>query len=191
MRRYVSGGQTEMFARRAIAYFPRWKRDGVRNSRAPGPKSGVVHYDYAMFLFREGKIDQSIPEFQAALKRSPNHPEAHYHLGRALFVKGDFEGAKLHYFGNCAPRSQSARAQWPWVVYIRWDKLQRQLPNSRRRCVYGQMTQMLRKIFASRWPGAHKAVPRRGKTLNLFATSVASRLAICLVIPSEVEESLI
>jgi len=42
-------------------------------------------------------MDQAIPEFQAALKHNPNHPEAHYHLGRALFVKGDFEDAKVHY----------------------------------------------------------------------------------------------
>src|SRR5436309_11017472 len=42
-------------------------------------------------------MDQAIPEFQTALKHSPNHPEAHYHLGRSLFVKGDFEGAKAHY----------------------------------------------------------------------------------------------
>jgi Flp pilus assembly protein TadD len=61
------------------------------------PKSGRAHYDYAMFLLNEGKIDQAITEFQTALKHDPNHPEAHYHLGRALFVKGDFEGAKLHY----------------------------------------------------------------------------------------------
>ncbi len=32
-----------------------------------------------------------------ALQRKPKHPEAHYHLGRALFLKGDLEGAKSHY----------------------------------------------------------------------------------------------
>ena len=61
------------------------------------PRSGRVHYEYAMFLFRDGKLDQAIPEFEAALKYNPNHPEAHYHLGRALYVKGDYEGAKDHY----------------------------------------------------------------------------------------------
>ena len=50
-----------------------------------------------MFLFRDGKLDQAIPEFEAALKYNPNHPEAHYHLGRALYVKGNYEGAKAHY----------------------------------------------------------------------------------------------
>jgi Flp pilus assembly protein TadD len=56
-----------------------------------------VHYDYAIILFRQGKLDEAIPEFEEALKRNPNHPEAHYHLGRALYVKGDYEGAKRHY----------------------------------------------------------------------------------------------
>src|SRR4029453_5090031 len=44
-----------------------------------------------------------------------------------------------------------------------WDKRQRQLPNSRRHCVCGQMMQMLQKISASRWPVAHKTVPHRAK----------------------------
>ena len=61
------------------------------------PKSGRNHYDYAMFLFQDGKLDQAIAEFGAALKYNPNHPEAHYYLGRALYVKGDYEGAKAHY----------------------------------------------------------------------------------------------
>ncbi len=62
------------------------------------PKSGPECItSYAMFLFRDGKLDQAIPEFEAALKYNPNHPEAHYHLGRALYVKGDYEGAKAHY----------------------------------------------------------------------------------------------
>ena len=50
-----------------------------------------------MFLFRDSKLDQAIPEFEAALTYNPNHPEAHYHLGRALYQKADFEGAKQHY----------------------------------------------------------------------------------------------
>jgi tetratricopeptide (TPR) repeat protein len=66
-----------------------------------------VHFDYAMFLFSEGKIDEAIPEFQAALKRSPKHPEAHYYLGRALFLKGDLQGAKTHYLeaGRLDPKA--------------------------------------------------------------------------------------
>jgi Flp pilus assembly protein TadD len=31
------------------------------------------------------------------LQRKPNHPEAHYYLGRACYLKGDLEGAKTHY----------------------------------------------------------------------------------------------
>ncbi|PYI48022.1 MAG: hypothetical protein DMF11_04745, partial [Verrucomicrobia bacterium] len=61
------------------------------------PKSGRNHYEFAMFLFRDGKLDQAIPEFEAALKYNPNNPEGHYHLGRALYQKGDFEGTKRHY----------------------------------------------------------------------------------------------
>jgi len=61
------------------------------------PESGRVHYAYAMLLFGDGKLDQAIPEFEAALEHNPKPPEAHYHLGRALYVKGDYEGAKEHY----------------------------------------------------------------------------------------------
>jgi Flp pilus assembly protein TadD len=79
----------------------------------------VVHYDYAMFLFRAGKIDQSIPEFQAALKHSPNHPEAHYHLGRALYVKGDLEGAKVHYLETARLDPKAPVHNGLGVVYMR------------------------------------------------------------------------
>jgi tetratricopeptide (TPR) repeat protein len=79
-------------------------RDGKADQAIPefeaarlAPKSAREHYDYAMLLFEGRKLDQAIPEFEAALKHNPNHPEAHYHLGRALYVKGDYEGAKVHY----------------------------------------------------------------------------------------------
>src|SRR5260370_9702996 len=47
-----------------------------------------------------------------------------------------------------------------------WDKLQRQSPNSKRHCACGSMTRMLRKIFASCWPGIHEAVRRRAEILS-------------------------
>jgi len=78
-----------------------------------------VHYDYATFLFREGKIDQAITEFQTALKHSPKHPEAHYHLGRALFVKGDFEGAKMHYLETARLDPKAPVHNALGVVYVR------------------------------------------------------------------------
>jgi len=72
-----------------------------------------------MFLFREGKIDQSIPEFQTALKHSPNHPDAHYHLGRALFVKGDLEGARVHYLETARLDPKAPVHNALGVVYMR------------------------------------------------------------------------
>jgi tetratricopeptide (TPR) repeat protein len=79
-------------------------RDGKADQAIPefeaarlAPKSAREHYDYAMLLFDDDKLDQAIPEFEAALKHNPNHPEAHYHLGRALYMKGNYEGAKVHY----------------------------------------------------------------------------------------------
>jgi Flp pilus assembly protein TadD len=50
-----------------------------------------------MFLASNGQLDGAIAEFEAALQRKPKHPEAHYHLGYALSMKGDLEGAKKHY----------------------------------------------------------------------------------------------
>jgi Flp pilus assembly protein TadD len=72
-----------------------------------------------MFLLNEGKIDQAITEFQTALKHDPNHPEAHYHLGRALFVKGDFEGAKVHYLETARLDPKAPVRNGLGVVYAR------------------------------------------------------------------------
>jgi tetratricopeptide (TPR) repeat protein len=61
------------------------------------PKLGKVHYNYAMFLMFNRELDQAIAEFETALRRKLSNSEAHYHLGRALYLKGDLEGAKRHY----------------------------------------------------------------------------------------------
>jgi Tfp pilus assembly protein PilF len=61
------------------------------------PKSGRVHYNYAMFLARDGKVDEAITEFEASLRCKRTSSEAHFWLGRALFLKRDWEGAKNHY----------------------------------------------------------------------------------------------
>jgi Flp pilus assembly protein TadD len=64
-------------------------------------------------------MDQAITEFQAALKHSPKHPEAHYHLGRALFVKGDFEGAKIHYLETARLDPKAPVHNALGIVYMR------------------------------------------------------------------------
>jgi len=83
------------------------------------PRSGRVHYDYAIFLFYSGKIDRAIAEFQAALEYEPNHSEAHYFLGRSLFLKGDLKGAKTHYLETARLDPNAPVHNSLGVVYMR------------------------------------------------------------------------
>jgi len=57
----------------------------------------MLHYDYGVFLAAEGKIDNAINELETALRLNPKHPEAHYQIGHAFYLRGDFEGARRHY----------------------------------------------------------------------------------------------
>jgi Flp pilus assembly protein TadD len=63
----------------------------------PSPRTGKVRYEYALFLAGNGSLNSTITEFQTALSHSPKHPEAYYHRGHALYVKGNFKGARRHY----------------------------------------------------------------------------------------------
>lgn len=66
-------------------------------AQARNPKSGRLHNNFAMFLAKECKLDQAIFEFRLAISHDPKHPPAHYHLGRALYLKGDLDGAHDRY----------------------------------------------------------------------------------------------
>src|SRR5438034_3900492 len=58
-------------------------------------------------------------ECEAALTRKPRHPGTHYHLGRGVFVKGDLEGAKIHYLETARLDPKAPVHSGLGVVYAR------------------------------------------------------------------------
>lgn len=56
-------------------------------------ESYVAHTNLGLALYAQGKADQSIAEFRAALRLRPDFAEAHNDLGVALANRGDIDGA--------------------------------------------------------------------------------------------------
>ena len=46
---------------------------------------------------KQGRTDESIEHYLAALWIKPDHVDAHYNLGAALFRKGNIKGAIYHF----------------------------------------------------------------------------------------------
>jgi Flp pilus assembly protein TadD len=72
-----------------------------------------------VFLAADGKIDNAIKEFDTALRFNPNHPEAHYQIGHAFYLKGDFENAKRHYEETARLDPKAPVHSGPGAVYFR------------------------------------------------------------------------
>jgi Flp pilus assembly protein TadD len=56
-------------------------------------ESYVAHTNLGLALYAQGKTDQAITEFRAALRLRPDFAEAHNDLGVALANRGDVNGA--------------------------------------------------------------------------------------------------
>jgi len=89
------------------------------------PKSGKVHYMYAMDLVQNRKLDEAMSEFRTALAHDPKHPEAHFHLGRALYLKGDLEGARVNYEETARLNPKAPVHNSLGVVYMKLGQRQR------------------------------------------------------------------
>jgi tetratricopeptide (TPR) repeat protein len=62
----------------------------------PAPSAAGYH-NVGNALFKQGKVDQAIENYQEALKILPTYASAHYSLGNSFAQLGRFDSAILHY----------------------------------------------------------------------------------------------
>jgi tetratricopeptide (TPR) repeat protein len=48
-------------------------------------------------LYKEGKYDKALPEYEKAVTQNPRNPVTHYNLGNAQFRKEDFAGSEKNF----------------------------------------------------------------------------------------------
>lgn len=48
-------------------------------------------------LYKEGKYDKALPEYEKAVAQNPNNPITHYNLGNTQFRKEDFTGSEKNF----------------------------------------------------------------------------------------------
>lgn len=48
-------------------------------------------------LYKEGKYDKALPEYEKAVAQNPNNPITHYNLGNAQFRKEDFTASEKNF----------------------------------------------------------------------------------------------
>jgi tetratricopeptide (TPR) repeat protein len=64
-----------------------------RTTLVGNPDSAVAHEGLGYVLLQNGKVNESIPQFQQALQIEPDYAQAHYNLGDALLQKGAVDEA--------------------------------------------------------------------------------------------------
>jgi tetratricopeptide (TPR) repeat protein len=57
----------------------------------------MAHYERGVALAVQGKLDEAIAEYRAAIRLKPDHAEPHYDLGVALAVQGKLDEAIAEY----------------------------------------------------------------------------------------------
>jgi tetratricopeptide (TPR) repeat protein len=82
------------------------------------PKDAQKHYREAMKAITAKAPDRAIPEFQAALRISPDYYSARLELGRALRIQKRFQEAAeaLEPLARLAPRREEARVEYGIVL---------------------------------------------------------------------------
>ncbi len=85
----------------ATPWHPRvsWTRRSPSTAQRSGssPTSPSTHYNLGIALKRQGKLEEAIAEFRAAIRINPDDAEAHFHLGNALNGQGKLEEAIAEY----------------------------------------------------------------------------------------------
>jgi len=69
-------------------------REIFRGVQSLRPDSEIPQVAIGTTLFVEGKIDEAIASYHAALERYPESAYAYAHLGEALFMKKEFKSAR-------------------------------------------------------------------------------------------------
>ena len=64
---------------------------------APTAPSASEHMDLGMAYYEQGKYDEAVAEFQAAIELEPDDAEAHRNLGTAYLEQGELEEAVASY----------------------------------------------------------------------------------------------
>ncbi len=84
-----------------------WLGNGLRR------KSDVMpHYERGLELADQGKLDEAITEYRAAIRIKPDHAEAHYLLGVALAVQGKLDEAIAEYRAAIRIKPDHAEAHY-------------------------------------------------------------------------------
>jgi len=81
-------------------------------------ESYVAHTNLGLALFAQGRIDQSIPEFRAALRIRPDFAEAHNDLGVALANRGDVDGAIQAFLNAIRTKPSQAPSHYNVAVLL-------------------------------------------------------------------------
>lgn len=81
-------------------------------------ESYVARTNLGLALFAQGKVDQSIPEFRAALRIRPDFAEAHNDLGVALANRGDIDGAILAFLNAIQAKPRQAPSHYNVAVLL-------------------------------------------------------------------------
>ena len=81
-------------------------------------ESYVAHTNLGLALFAQGQIDQSIPEFRAALRIRPDFAEAYNDLGVALGNRGDLDGAIQAFLNAIKAKPSQAPSHYNVAVLL-------------------------------------------------------------------------
>jgi Tfp pilus assembly protein PilF len=80
--------------------------------------SSLGHYNLGLVLEGQGRWDQAIDHYRAALSIKPNFPEAHYNWGVILSRQGRINEAIEHYREALRIKPDHAEAHYNWALAV-------------------------------------------------------------------------
>lgn len=97
-RLMAAGGILLLLAVLTVRQVGYWKDSATLFSRALATSRGnsLVHNNLGLALAQEGRVDEALSHYRAALSHDPNYPEAHFNLGIAMISHGTADEAVFH-----------------------------------------------------------------------------------------------